>query len=303
MLLTTWLLKTKSQRIANLSSLVPDIQKLLTEGEGWSGDNTSHLSAAISKVVDERLRKDRLSPNPLSRGGLRMSSIGQPCQRKLWYENNVPLGKEEKDPALSFKFLYGDIIEELVLELAVAAGHEVTGIQDSVSIGPIKGHRDCVIDGVTVDVKSASAYAFGKFREHKLTEEDPFGYLTQLGSYVYAAKEDPLVEDKEGGAFLAIDKTNGSIVLDYYNFKELDLYDDIPVLYESRKAMVKKPEPPDRSYLPEPEGKAGNQRLQINCVYCKYNKTCYPSLRVFQGKGYQKHLVKVNREPILPEVK
>ena len=289
----------------DISTLVPDIQKLLLEGKGWDSLSTARLSGTVGKVLEERLVKEKRDVNPLARSGLRMSSIGQPCTRKLWYENNssVSHSREVTDPALSFKFLYGDIIEEIVLELAVAAGHEVTGVQDAVSIGPIKGHRDAVIDGVTVDVKSASAYAFGKFREHKLTEDDPFGYLTQLSSYVYAAKEDPLVRDKEGGAFLAIDKTNGTIVLDYYNFKELDLYDDIPVLYESRKALVENPVPPDRSYLPEPDGKSGNMKLQINCVYCKHNKECYPSLRVFQGKGYQKHLVKVNREPLIPEVK
>lgn len=288
-----------------LSTLVPDIEQLLLEGEGWSGTNTSKLKEAIAKVVEDRLVASKKKASPLSRGGLRMSSIGQPCTRKLWYENNLSSAGLESplEPDLAFKFLYGDIIEEIVLELAVAAGHTVTGVQDSLAIGSIKGHRDCVIDGVTVDVKSASAYAFGKFKDHKLTEDDPFGYLTQLNSYVYAAKDDPLVTDKHGGAFLAIDKTNGSITLDYYDFKELDLYDDVPLLYNSRKKLVKQPVPPTRAYRPEADGKSGNQKLQVNCVYCRFNKECYPSLRVFQGKGYKKHLVRVNREPLIPEIK
>jgi hypothetical protein len=43
-----------------------------------------------------------------------------------------------------------------------------------------------VIDGVTVDVKSASKYGFEKFLKHNLREDDPFGYISQLSSYVYA---------------------------------------------------------------------------------------------------------------------
>ena len=82
----------------------------------------------------------------------------------------------------------------------------------------IRGHRDAVIDGMTVDVKSCSPFAFKKFRDGELRDNDPFGYISQLSSYVYAAKDDPLVTDKNRGAFLAIDKVNGEICLDVYDF-------------------------------------------------------------------------------------
>lgn len=277
------------------------MQEVLACKGGWTSVNAKALAKRV-----EALSLVRFGPkeaDPLRRSGLRMSSIGQPCTRKLWYENNLKGSvPEEQDPSLTFKFFYGDLLEEVILELVEASGHTVEGHQDTMSIEGIKGHRDCVIDGVTVDIKSASSFAFQKFRDHKLEYDDPFGYLVQLGSYVYAAKNDPKVKDKNGGAFLAVDKQHGTLVLDYYDFKELKLYDDIPKLYQSRKELILETDPPSRAYPPEPDGKSGNLRLQQNCVYCPFNKTCYPSLRVFQGKGYQKHLVDIKRKPLIPEV-
>ena len=83
------------------------------------------------------------------------------------------------------------MIEELALTVAMAAGHDVKGQQGKLNVHGIKGHRDAVIDGMTVDVKSASPYAFKKFKDGTLRDDDPFGYISQLSSYVYAGKDDP----------------------------------------------------------------------------------------------------------------
>ena len=97
------------------------------------------------------------------------------------------------------------------MSLCVAAGHKVEGAQDALTIDGLKGHRDCVIDGVTVDIKSASAYNFDKFKFSTLRTDDTYGYISQLSSYVYAAKDDPLVTDKVNGAFLVINKSTGEL--------------------------------------------------------------------------------------------
>ena len=73
---------------------------------------------------------------------------------------------------------------------------------------------------MTVDVKSCSSYAFKKFKEGSLRDNDAFGYISQLSSYVYAGKDDPLVTDKTHGAFLAVDKVSGEMCLDVYDFTE-----------------------------------------------------------------------------------
>ena len=123
-------------------------------------------------------------------------------------------------PSDLLKFFYGDMIEELILSIVKVSGHDLGGQQDRMFINGLAGHRDAVIDGMTVDVKSASPYSFKKFAEGGLKDNDPFGYISQLSSYVYAAKDDPLVTDKTRGAFLVVDKVNGSICLDIHDFSE-----------------------------------------------------------------------------------
>ena len=59
-------------------------------------------------------------------------------------------------------FLFGDIVEEVVLFLARAAGHEVTDEQKEIEINGVRGHIDGRVDGLPVDVKSASSYSYRK---------------------------------------------------------------------------------------------------------------------------------------------
>ena len=93
------------------------------------------------------------------------------------------------------------------------AGHKVTDEQKEVKVGGILGHMDCKIDGEVVDIKSASGYAFQKFKNGTLAEDDVFGYMAQLAGYEQAEKS-------TGGGFLAINKENGELAL--FKPEELD---------------------------------------------------------------------------------
>ena len=99
-----------------------------------------------------------------SKNNLRMSNVGKPI-RQLWYdlkseeEAQIPL-----DSSVFIKFLYGHILEEVVLLLVKLAGHEVTSEQEEVDVDGVKGHMDCKIDGEVIDIKTASGFAFKKFR-------------------------------------------------------------------------------------------------------------------------------------------
>lgn len=281
----------------HISSLVEDILRVVDTGGGWDSTVSSYLSTRLKETLDLRLSPKEEERKPT----LRMSNIGTPCHRKLWYSINLPLSSEPLRPEAKLKFLYGDILEDLLLTLAKAAGHTVEGEQSVLEINGIKGRRDAVIDGVTVDVKSTSSYSFAKFRSHNLREDDPFGYIQQLSSYVYAAKDDPLVTDKTNGAFLAIDKQNGTICLDMYDFTEE--FKTKEVFVESAKAMVVLSSPPPREYTDEAEGKSGNRKLGINCQYCDFKQSCWPGLRTFvYSGGKPSFLTKVVSLPRVPEV-
>jgi len=285
--------------IKSITTLVDDIYKVVSEKGGWDTVSNDYFKEKIGSTLWSRLTP----PEEERKGGLRMSNIGKPCARQLWYSIHHDKEAEELHPSAHLKFLYGDILEDLLLSLAVAAGHTVEGHQDTMSISGIKGHRDAVIDGVTVDVKSASSYSFKKFEANALKEEgnDGFGYIRQLSSYVYAAKEDPLVKDKTGGAFLVIDKTLGKLCLDYY-----PLHDELKEMedfYEERKDMASSTSPPPRGFQPEPDGKSGNEKLGFQCSYCPFKKLCHPDVRVFSSYRGPVYLTTVKKEPRMNEIK
>jgi CRISPR/Cas system-associated exonuclease Cas4 (RecB family) len=253
------------------------------------------LGNSIALTANKRFSKPQ---EP--RGYLSLSSIGTPCKRKLWYKVNKPGFGEPLAANMLLKFFYGDMIEELILSMVIASGHDLKGTQDRLTVHGIRGHRDAVIDGMTVDVKSCSPYAFKKFRDGELRENDPFGYISQLSSYVYAGKDDPLVTDKTHGAFLAIDKVNGDICLDVYDFsKELETKEQEML---AAKDLVAGDIPEDR-VQPVPASKASpNTKLDKSCQFCEYKKACWPKLRMFKYSYGIEYLVHVEKEPKVEEV-
>jgi hypothetical protein len=272
-----------------IDTLVDDIYALLDPKthHDYDSNNVEAFGQRLAHHLVGRLAQSTHLPT------LRLSNIGTPCRRKLWYSINTPEASEPLSPAARFKFLFGDILEELLLFLAKEAGHDVRGEQDEVDINGIKGHRDAVIDGRIVDCKSASTYSFKKFASNGLRGDDPFGYLDQLGGYLFAAKEDPLVKEHDIASFLVVDKTLGNIVLDSYPSNDVDYSSKV----EELKEMVAKEEPPERHFEPVPEGKSGNKKLCTACSYCNFKKTCYPELRTFIYSSGPVFLTEVKREP------
>jgi len=277
-----------------IDTLVADIEEVVKGKGGWDGTITHFLSESISDLA-----KTRFSKPQEPRGYLSLSSIGTPCQRKLWYKINTPGDAEPLQASALLKFFFGDIIEALILSLAMAAGHRVTGMQTRMDVHGIKGSRDAVIDGVTVDVKSASSYSFKKFKDGSLRNDDPFGYISQLSSYVYAGKDDTLVEEKTKGAFLVVDKTLGHICLDIHNF-EYDMAGKEQEMLNA-KALVAGPLPEER-IPPVPQSKTSpNTKLSTTCSYCEFKKSCYPEVRTFIYETGPLFLVDVKTEPRVAE--
>lgn len=279
----------------SIESLVPDIYTLVDKGTKIDEEGLHKAVHSLAAILRYRLGEDREK----SRSTLRMSNIGSECDRKLWYQVNTPDAAEPLPPNVRIKFLYGDLIEWLILYLAELAGHKVEGEQDELDIGGIKGHRDAIIDGVLVDVKSANSRSFDKFKYHKLEQDDPFNYLYQLSLYLEGSKHDENLKIKKEGAFLAVDKEMGHIVLDKY--KKLDI--DYDKFIAEKKAKVAQSDPPRRRYFPVPHNKSGNLQLDTECRYCPYKQTCWPELRTYLYANGPVYLTKVIVEPNVPEIK
>lgn len=278
-----------------IESLVPDIYSLVDKGVKIDEEGLHKAVHSLANILRYRLGEDREK----SRSTLRMSNIGSECDRKLWYQVNTPEKIEKLPPNVRIKFLYGDIIEWLMLYLAELAGHKVEGQQDEISIEGVLGHRDAIIDGVLVDVKSANSRGFDKFKYHKLESDDPFGYLYQLSLYLHGSREDGRVSVKKEGAFLAVDKELGHVVLDKY--RKLDI--DYEKFIQSKKDIVAGSVPPRRRYLPVAHNKSGNLQLDTQCRYCGFKQECWPELRTFLYASGPAYLVKVVKEPDVPELK
>ena len=278
-----------------IDTLVADMHQVIKGEGGWSGLVGASLGTNISLAANQRFSKPQ---EP--RAYLSLSSIGTPCKRKLWYKVNKADSSIPLHPSALFKFFYGDMIEELALAIATAAGHDVTGQQDRLDVHGIKGHRDCVINGMTVDVKSCSSFAFKKFKDGTLREDDAFGYISQLSSYVYAGKDDPLVTNKTHGAFLAIDKQNGHICLDVHDFTE-DLKTKEQEMLAAKDLVAG--DLPEERYEPVPQSKSSpNTKLPMMCSYCEFKKECWPEARKFIYSYGPQYLVDVVYEPKVPEV-
>ena len=237
-----------------------------------------------------------------NKGSLRMSNLGRPCERQLWYEVNSKDSAETIDAETRWKFFYGDLIEMGILHLVELSGHSVTDQQKEVEILGVKGHIDCIIDGMLVDVKSTTPRGFDKFFDGGLEYDDPFGYLSQLSSYLYSLQNYEGLKVKDKAGFLVVDKTTGKFDLATFKF-------DLSKKEEEVRGKIEKvasKEVPPRDFPSEPAGAKGNRKLGLNCSYCSFKHTCWPGLRTFAykaGKGVRyEYLTEVKSLPKVEEV-
>jgi len=231
---------------------------------------------------------------------LRMSNIGRD-DRYLWNAVNNPDVQEEMTPNTYVKFMYGHLIEEMLLFLTRLSGHEVTDEQKQCEVAGIKGSMDCKIDGIVTDVKSVSSYGFRKFKDGSLALDDPFGYVAQIKGYAHSEGETKF-------GWLAMDKQNGHLTYLMYDSEDTQapIYDkisyDIEEHIERVKKLVEQPEAPEHCHKTVPDGKSGNQKLAVGCSYCPYKHTCWPNVRTFLYSSGPRYLTEVVNEPKVTEI-
>jgi hypothetical protein len=275
----------------SIHELIPDIYNLVGGSDGIGNLLTSDMASSIEGAI-------KTSLGPQDRRGLRLSALGPRCPKALWYSVNRPELAEPIPPYAKIKYLYGHIIEHLVIGLAKASGHTVTGEQDELCVDGITGHRDCVIDGAIVDVKSTSSRGFAKFKDKTIAENDDFGYLDQLDGYLVGSLDDPLVTVKDKAYLLAVDKTLGHMVIYEHRLREESIRNRIR-LY---KEIVDRPEPPDCQCECVPDGKAGNIKLGVKASYSPFKRVCFPHARAFLYASGPVYLTKVVRVPDVKEL-
>ncbi len=279
-----------------IETLVEDINKLFTSEDPPIPEKEVDTFIDTFAVSIKQHLKTFLYETPRANKNLRLSVIGRP-DRQLWYDINEP-NEKPLSSSLRIKFLYGYLLEELLILLSSVAGHEVTHQQKEVTVAGIKGHQDCMIDNFLIDCKSASWRAFQKFKNNTLSEDDPFGYIAQMSAYAEA-------NNVEEGGFLVIDKQSGEICLSKVNSLEMI---NAKKRITHLKKIIKHKTAPSKCFDDLPEGKSGNRKLDVRCIFCSHKSKCWSDandgkgLRIFQYERGKKYLTQVKREPNVTEI-
>ena len=284
-----------------IDTLLADIDQLLVNRESHELNygNISEFQDACVIAIETMFEK-RTSDKTL-----RMSNIGRK-DRQLWYDinykGNLDTKLEGKDV---IKFLYGNLVEALLVFLIKEAGHSVTHEQLEVEVDGIKGHIDGLVDEELADIKSASSFGFKKFKDGSLLngDGDPFGYVGQLSGYHKGVSNKIKCGDR--AHFIAMNKVDGSLATLTLEGMELE---DSSIRIKHIKEVVANKDKPERCYEPTKEGAKGNLALPFACNYCAYKDNCWQDacdgvgIRSFQYSQSVKKFVKIT-EKGMPRVK
>lgn len=283
----------------NPETIPRDIYKLLCSKE------TPLTELEVDKVIDDfsfavgETLREALRPDQERKGRLRLSAIGYP-DRKI-YNSFHGAPADALTGATRVKFLYGHIIEAMLLCLTELSGHQVKDKQKQCEVGGVLGSMDCTIDGWTADVKSCSTFGYKKFKDKTLPFDDPFGYVGQLKAYAHS-------EGNQRIGWLAMDKQNGNVCWLGYDLEDLHpaveeaLSYDIEERVEQVKKLVGLNDAPGFCNEPLADGESGNLKLASGCAYCDFKKHCYPGMRTFLYGSGPKYLIHVEKEPRVSEM-
>ena len=280
-----------------LSTLVDDIYSSVSK----LGTGEVQIPPELLDSLLEGIKNAIVSwATPQNKNGfaLRMSNIGKPS-RQLYNENKYAHSESTVDASTLIKFLYGHLLEEVLIFLVELSGHNVTDRQKEVVVSGVKGHMDCKIDGEVVDIKTASSFAFKKFKNGRLGEDDPFGYISQLTGYEEA-------EGTDNGGFLVINKESGELTL--FQPEDLEKPNVESLISKLMKLVFNLGNPPEKCYAPVPAGTKGNMKLPRGCTYCAFKIECHKDandgngLRIFKYAKGLEYLTKVKSVPKVEEI-
>lgn len=231
---------------------------------------------------------------------LRMSNIGKDL-RQLHMEKLY--GEAEVKPQDKLKFIYGDIIEALVVILLKHSGLEISGESGSTELQvageSILGEYDIIYKDIAtgeqylIDVKSASPSAYDyKFVDYdKLKANDSFGY--RLQGFGYDASSKDISSDMFKGWFV-VDKVSGrfkfvDVPKDTYQYEWEEAIRDITEVVTHFKED--KPLPPCPGVKKETwySKETGEVILADGpkepCQWCPRKTICHPDAELKLGKG------------------
>lgn len=217
------------------------------------------ISAIITKTIAE-------SPPDEKRRYIGASSIGNKCDRAIWYGY---MGAESTQPPPSLKttFDIGKRLEGMLLDYMELAGlNVVRGTPENNNlllkdkeVPLFQGHCDAILitkdnGSAIVEIKTANTASFSKFKTHGLIAWRE-SYYAQLQAYLG-------MKGYSQGVLLAIDKNTSEL------HHEWVTYDDIYYhqLREKARRISQATEAPE---------KLNKNPIFYVCNQCAYRRTCH----------------------------
>jgi len=260
----------------DISTLVPDVQKLLKQEGWWTDAEDSRCTEMVARRLRSHYSKHEVHTK------LRMSRLGNRCHRQIWYEVHYPELAEHPSAREKLTYAYGHIIEGLAIMLAKAAGHTVEAEGDEITLDGISGHCDCLIDGYIVDVKSSTTQGMAKYKGTDQQEIDRWGYLAQLDGYVVGDSTSLVLNKRKDKAFLwVIDKNLGNMLLYEHHPREAFIRERI----RDYRAITTLNQPPRCTCETKRVDFTGGATLGLVASYSKYKSVCWPNVRVEIVRG------------------
>ena len=220
--------------------------------------STAMIMTALSLRTGKEKKRDYLG----------VSSLGEECDKKLWYKYHKPELANKVEPRIQAIFDMGHIIEKYIVDLLIETGREVYDKQadgsqfEAIYKEKIKGHIDGVIKGIPesdkphlLEVKSMNDKNFSKLGKDKVEYAFPH-YWVQCQVYMYLFKLDKCL-------FVAMNKNDCEIYTERFS---LDSIQAEAWLKRGLEITDKKEEEVARKFA---------TKSFYKCKMCDFNTACW----------------------------
>ncbi len=222
---------------------------------------TNLRTGELTKIIDDYLIAN---PERTVRNYIGASSIGHPCERKIWYGYRGVQGLPV-DPQTQRTFDVGHHLESMIIEYLELSGLNI--VYDDLSalyfsdpeIPELQGHCDAIIDvspehSVIVEIKTARDSSFNVFVKSGLKKWYPI-YYSQLQAYMG-------MSGIHEAYVLAINKDTSKLHDEHVIFD--------PIHYEEIRLKALR-----IIETEEPPAKINNNPCFFTCRMCNYRELCH----------------------------
>jgi hypothetical protein len=220
------------------------------------------ITAQIQQRIDSAIMA--IAETKPRRNYLGASSIGEECDRKLWYSYHV--GSKIMDPRVHRIMDFGHFSESYIVAMLKAAGYEMfiedeNGKQFGFDDEEVAGNSDgvIIIDGVPhlFEAKSANDKRFNEMVKVGVEKSDPT-YFVQMQVYMkYLELTQAL--------FFVINKNNGAIHMEIIKYEKIKA--DYAV-NRGKEIIRSEEEEANRKY---------SSAAFFKCKWCDYRSKCWGS--------------------------